>query len=55
MNRIFTRTVIYDEESDEYVIELPNEICQELDLHPGDVMTYEEDNGCIVLRKRIET
>lgn len=54
MNRIFTRTVEYNEENDEYVIEIPEEICKELDLNPGDILTYDHDDGKIILRKRLE-
>lgn len=54
MNRIFTRKVEYDEETDEYIIELPEEICKELNLNPGDVMTYDHIDGQVILRKRLE-
>jgi bifunctional DNA-binding transcriptional regulator/antitoxin component of YhaV-PrlF toxin-antitoxin module len=54
MNRIFTRSLVYDEETDEYIVEIPDEICEELDLHPGDVMIYEYIKDKIVLRKRLE-
>lgn len=54
MNRIFTRPLIYDEETDEYLVEVPDEICHELNLHPGDILTYEHIEDKIVLRKRME-
>ena len=54
MNRIFTRTVEYNEEFGYYFVEVPDEICEELDLHPGDVMTYDHIDGQIILRKRLE-
>lgn len=54
MNKIYTRQVEYDEESDEYIIEIPEEISKELDIHPGDVLVYEELEDKIILRKRLQ-
>lgn len=54
MDRIITRTVEYNEETAEYVIEIPDEICKELGLNPGYVMTYYRDDGKVILRKRLE-
>ncbi len=54
MNRIFTRNVEYDEETDEYIIEIPEEIRKELDISPGDFLVYEQKQDVIVLRKRLE-
>ncbi len=53
MNRIFTRKVEFDFEGNA-IIEIPEEICQELDLHPGDVLVYEHKEDMIILRKRLE-
>jgi DNA-binding Xre family transcriptional regulator len=54
MSKIYTRQIEYDEKTDEYIIELPDEICKELDLHPGDILTYDHQDGRIILRKRLE-
>lgn len=54
MNRIFTRTVEYDPKTDEYIIEIPEEICNELGLNPGNVLVYEHKEDMIILRKRLE-
>lgn len=53
MNRIFTRKVEFDFEGNA-IIEIPEEICEELDLHPGDVLVYENIEDKIILRKRLE-
>lgn len=54
MNRIFTRTVEYDPETGDYFVEIPEEICRELDLLPGDFLVYEHQEDKIILRKRLE-
>lgn len=54
MSKIYTRQIEYDEKTDEYIIELPDEICKELDIHPGDILVYEEIEDKIILRKRLE-
>lgn len=54
MSKIYTRQVEYDEETDEYLIEIPDEILQELDIHSGDILVYEEIEDKIILRKRLE-
>lgn len=54
MNRIFTRTIKYIEETDDYVIEIPEEIIKELDLSVGDVLVYEHIEDRILFRKRLE-
>lgn len=54
MNRIFTRTVEYDPETGDYFVEIPEEICRELDLLPGDILTYDHNDGQVILRKRLE-
>lgn len=53
MNRIFTREVQFDFEGNA-VIEIPEEICIELDLQPNDILVYTHDEDKIVLRKRME-
>ena len=53
MNKIYTRKVEYDFEGNA-IIEIPEEICDELDLHPGDVLVYEIKADSVILRKRLE-
>lgn len=53
MNRIFTREVQFDFEGNA-VIEIPEEICIELDLQPNDILVYEKREDMIILRKRME-
>lgn len=54
MNKIYTRQVEYNKETDEYFIEIPKEIVKELDIHSDDVLLYEEIEDKIILRKRLE-
>ena len=53
MNKIYTRKVEFDFNGDA-IIEIPEEICDELDLRPGDVLVYEIRGDEIILRKRLE-
>lgn len=53
MNKIYTRKVEYDFEG-YAIIEIPEEICEELDLHLGDVLVYEIKADSVILRKRLE-
>lgn len=53
MNRIFTREIQFDFEGN-VVIEIPEEICIELDLQPNDILVYEHIEDKIILRKRLE-
>lgn len=53
MNKIYTRKVEYDFEGNA-IIEIPEEICDELDLRTGDVLVYEIKADSVILRKRLE-
>ena len=53
MNRIFTRKVEFDFNGN-CIVEIPEEICNELDLHPNDIITYFQEDGHIIIRKRLD-
>lgn len=53
MNRIYTRKIEFDFEGNA-IIEIPEEICEELDLRPGDLLIYEILDDKVILRKRLE-
>jgi len=53
MNKIYTRKVEFDFNGD-VIIEIPEEICDELDLRTGDVLVYEIKADSVILRKRLE-
>lgn len=50
----YTATVDYDEETGEYVIPLPPEMCDDLGWHTDDVLEWslDEDTGTIILSKK---
>lgn len=50
----YTARVQYDEETDEYVIPLPAEMCAELGWDTGTVLEWELKDGGIFLKKKKE-
>lgn len=51
MNRIFTRTVTFDFDGN-YIIEIPNEISDYLELQDNDIVVFEVIEDKISIRKR---
>ena len=57
MNTYKVEDLFQDDPNDanSVIFTIPDEICQELDLNPGDTIEWETDNGSLVFRKKEQT
>lgn len=53
MNRIFTKKVEYDFDG-KAMVEIPKEICEELEIKDNDIIVFDHDDGKVIFRKRID-